>query len=119
MPRAVAAAAAHVIKKLGPNQHGALRWAAKFGASLLCVRYRVDAEGGRQYTTVELLVDVGPTPASREEATPVALRIGYAELDLRQRVKAAGAQWDKQERVWRLSRRQAKALGLLERLVQE
>lgn len=118
MPRVIAAAA-RVVKKLGPNQPGALRWAERFGETLLCVRYRVDGAGGRRYTTVELIVDERPTLASREEATPVAVRIGIEELDLRQCVKAAGAKWDKQHRVWRLSRRKAKALGLLERVVQE
>src|SRR5688572_28271220 len=67
-------AASRVIKKLAPSQPGALRWAGKYGANLICVRYRLDATGERRYTTMELLVDEAPTLASRRQEAPVAVR---------------------------------------------
>lgn len=46
-----------VLKKIEPNQAGALKWAQRYGASLLCVRYRLDPRNAQRLTTVELIVD--------------------------------------------------------------
>jgi hypothetical protein len=102
-----------VIKKLLPQAPGARRWAAKFGDRLLCVRYRVDAQGQRRHTTVEIVVDEAPTLGSER----VGPRIGWAEKELRQRIKAAGGKWDASAGLWMLPLGTARQLGLMERIV--
>ena len=47
----------------------------------------------------------------------VALRIGLRERDLQRRVKSAGGRWDRDRRVWFVTRDVAERLGLLGRVV--
>lgn len=47
------ARATKVLKKIEPGQPGALKWAQRYGPSLLCVRYRFDPAGTQRLTTVE------------------------------------------------------------------
>jgi len=107
------AATARVVKKLGPQDPGARRWAAEFGDRLLCVRYRVDPLRQRRQTTVELVVEEAPTLGS----VRVGLRIAWAETELRQRVKAAGGKWDAEAALWMLPLGAARQLGLVDRVV--
>jgi len=116
---AQAMAATRVVKRLGPHQSGAQRWARRYGDALVCVRYRVDADGQRRYTTVELLVDEAPTIASRRDAVVVGVRISHLESELRRGLIQVGAQWDSATNLWRMSRGQVKALGLTNRVVKE
>lgn len=109
-------AATKVVKKLGPQQGGALGWARRYGAALICVRYRLAEDGMRRYTTVELLVDEAPTAAARSHAI-VGVRIAFDEAELRDRVKSAGGRWDGARKLWRLPLAQAKALQLADRVV--
>lgn len=46
-----------VLRKLSPQQVGALKLARRFGDLLVCVRYRHDPDRQVRYTTVELVVD--------------------------------------------------------------
>jgi hypothetical protein len=46
----------------------------------------------------------------------VGLRVGFKEMDLRQKVKAVGAKWDPGRRLWMLRRDRAIGLGLQERI---
>lgn len=69
-----------VLKKLSPEAPGAKRLAARYGAALLCVRYREDSQSGKRLTTVELIVDQRPLP------TPVSVRIAFDETELRRQV---------------------------------
>ncbi len=60
------------------------------------------------------------TPGARAggvAARRAALRIGWQERDLQQRVKSAGGQWDPVGRVWFLRRDVAERLDLLPRVV--
>lgn len=111
---------------LRPGQRGTKKLLARFGDRLICVRYRYDAAQRKRFTTVELIVDEAPWhPVGRSDAVfvtaeasrPVAVRIDYREEALRQRVKAAGGQWDADKRVWKLPLGQARALGLGDRIV--
>ncbi len=131
------------IKTLKPGQDGTKKLLARFRPSLLCVRYRYD-EGRREHVkTVELVVqrrsreggaqclgsrasdartslETGPVSSSGARAAParrVALRIGWRERGLQQRVKSAGGQWDPVRRVWCLQRAVAERLDLLPRVV--
>ena len=49
--------AGKVIKKLSPGQPGTARWLQKFGARLVCVRYRGNPTRRVRTTTIEIVVD--------------------------------------------------------------
>lgn len=112
-------ATTRVTKKLTPEQRGALGWARKYGAALVCVRYRVDAGAGRRFTTVELLVDEAPLAPPKRDDAMVWLRIGVEEFELRERIKRAGARWEPARKLWRLPSITARRLGLQARVVRE
>jgi hypothetical protein len=107
---------------LRPGQKGTRKLAARFGERLVCVRYRYDAQAGRRYTTVELVVSSGPwrpkprLPRRRDDDI-VAVRIAYREADLRERAKRLGAVWRPAQKLWELSWLDAKRLGLSGRVV--
>lgn len=106
---------------LHPDQDGAKGLRAAYGDRLVCVRYRYDEQNQKRYKTVELVVAEEPwTPVKRQIAPSpvVAVRVAAAEAELRQRVKAAGGQWDGQQRVWTLRYDHAVALGLRTRIVE-
>ena len=105
-----------VTKKLAPTRPGAIKLAERYGANLVCVRHRVDTVQRVRVTTVELVVDCSPLRASATDI--VGVRIGLSERDLQQLARAAGAWWDREHRVWRMQRRQAKGLGMAQRIVE-
>jgi len=90
-----------------------VRLQARFGAALVCVRYREDASG-RRHTTVELVVD-------ERQSKPVfsLVRIDYRETALRQQAKTAGGVWDARKKLWRLPRIVVQRLKLEDRVVAE
>lgn len=102
-----------VLKKLPPDAPGAKRLAARYGAALLCVRYREDCRAGQRLTTVELIVDQRPLPAL------AGVRIAYGEADLRRKVKEAGGIWDAEQKLWRLPKSSIRKLKLEQRIVTE
>lgn len=106
-----------VIKKLSPEQSGALKLARQYGETLVCVRYRKSADGFIRYTTVELVVDAAPLAKRLSGDALLAIQLEGREFELRQRVKSGGGKWDPEARVWRLPRRKVKHLGLLGRVV--
>lgn len=106
-----------VLKKLSPDSPGALKLARQYGAALVCVRHSTDARGDTRYTTVELLVDQAPVRA-RVDRT-VGIRVGVNERTLQAMVRAAGARWDPQARLWRLPRRVVGILKLADRIVEK
>jgi hypothetical protein len=69
-----------------------------------------------RYTTVELLVD--KTPSRPRTDRMVRVKIDYNEAPLRRVVRAAGATWDPDSRLWNMSRRVAGVLNLLDRIVE-
>jgi len=50
-----------VVKTLRPGDSGTKKLTERFGDRLVCVRYRKDGDKKRRYTTIELIVDEGPT----------------------------------------------------------
>ncbi len=108
-----------VLKKLGPEQAGAIKLARRYGDALICVRYRRNANGSHRYTTVELIVDcVAVVARSGKAERIVDVRVGFYETRLREHVRDRGAKWDAPARLWRMPLRAAKRLGLLDRVVQ-
>ncbi|WP_428312341.1 hypothetical protein [Hydrocarboniphaga sp.] len=106
---------------LRPGDNGTKKLLAKYGERLLAVRYRYDPDSHRRFKTVELVEeelpwDPGP-PATMKASQAVLVRIDYAETELRQQAKAAGALWQQQRKLWQMSYASARALGLEGRIV--
>jgi hypothetical protein len=107
-----------VLKKLGPEQAGAIKLARRYGDALACVRYRRSANGSHRYTAVELIVNCVAVKARNGKAERnVGVRVGFNETQLRQQVRDR-AKWDPSARLWRMPLRAARQLGLLDRVVQ-
>jgi len=110
---------------LRPGQNGTRKLAERFGKRLVCVRYRYDETLRRRYTTVELIVAESDwIPRSRKPRATrapddmVYVRIGYGEEGLRARLKALGALWRPQHKLWELPWGAVRALDLQDRVVQ-
>jgi hypothetical protein len=107
---------------LKPGQKGTQELLAQYGDRLVCVRYRYDTQRKKRFKTVGLIVaerDWEP-PAPRFTAgTIVGVRIGFAEVDMRERVKQAGGKWNRSRKVWELRYDQVVALTLEARIVEE
>lgn len=100
-----------VVKKYGPEQDGAKRFARRHGKELVCVRHRVSEDGLTRFTTVELLAET--TPIAVRQRTMVALRLPATARSTRSLLIACGAEWDARNRVWLLPHMVAKGLHLL------
>ena len=75
---------------LKPGQRGTKLLLAQYGDRFVCVRYRCDAQRRKRLKTVELIVaehDWDPPAPRLADDAPVAVRVDFAELDQRQRVK--------------------------------
>lgn len=99
-----------------PGQPGTKRLVAKYGASLVCVRYRYDAERKKRYKTIELIVEVADWPPLTPD-TIVSIRVAWEEAYLRHDIKAAGGQWNPERKLWKLRYDHVVALGLVDRIV--
>ena len=75
-----ALASSRVVKKMSPGQPGALKLARRYGDALVCVRYRLDAQGRHRYTTVELVVDSAPLQVRSERIVMVRLDFNEKQL---------------------------------------
>lgn len=109
---------------LAPGQNGTKKLLARYGDRLVCVRYRYDPEHGVRHKTVELIVETARwTPRQhmprRVPHDMVAVRIGYSETALRERVKNAGGIWRARQRLWEVDWTTVRDLGLQGRIVQE
>jgi hypothetical protein len=101
---------------LKPGQRGTKKLVEVFGEHLLCVRYRYDWRRRKRLKTVELVVGESkwqPTLGYMH----VGVRLGYEEEELRAKVKAAGAYWRKDEKLWEMPHETATRLGLWKRVV--
>jgi hypothetical protein len=108
---------------LRPGAPGTRKLLEKYGERLLRVRYVYDAEGRRRLKTVELIVEaVAWEPKARRprrtDDDVVYVRIAYDETDLRDRAKRLGAIWRKEQRLWEITFRDSKRLGIVDRIVQ-
>jgi len=86
------------------------------------VRYRYDAQRKKRLKTVELLVaerDWQPPRPRFAHDQIVGLRVAFADVAVRDRVKQAGGTWNPERRVWQLRYDRAVALGLNGRIVDE
>ncbi|MBX3628179.1 MAG: hypothetical protein KF892_24425 [Rhizobacter sp.] len=104
-----------VVKTLSPSSRGAKTLAERHGNALICVRHRTDPAGKFRFITVELLVDRRPIKPRTDKV--VSIRIGPYERSLQSLVRAAGALWDPEKKLWRMPKRVAGILNLRDRIV--
>ena len=86
------------------------------------MRYRYDPQRRKRFKTVELIVaerDREPTGPRFAPDQIVALRVAFADVAVRERVKQAGGTWNPRRKVWQLPYDRAVALGLHRRIVVE
>lgn len=74
------------------------------------------AQGLTRYTTVELIVD--RARVAHAPSRGVGVRIAFEEVALQRLARNAGARWDKPARLWRMPLAAARALGLVDRVVE-
>jgi serine kinase of HPr protein (carbohydrate metabolism regulator) len=107
---------------LRPGQPGTRKLVEKYGERLVCVHYVYDAASGRRLKTVELVVEsVTWNPKGRkrrrQDDDVVYVRIAYHETELRERAKRLGAMWRQPQRLWEITFRDSKRLGIEDRIV--
>jgi len=114
-----------VVKTLHPGDRGTRRYLEKYGARLVCVRYRQDKRQKRRLTTIEIVVNERPLiniPGTTEKLLyphpnrHVFIHVAYREESLRRRVKQAGGKWLPNQKLWQLPFHKAAALGLQSRV---
>lgn len=108
-----------IYRRIPAGKPGTKKLIERYGEDLVCVRYKYDKENGIKYKTVELIIDKGlwnPDRLRKEEET-VAVKINFNEFDKRQKIRDAGGRWNKEMKVYELSYKQVKKLGLTDRIV--
>jgi len=88
---------------LKPGQRGTKSLTKKYGDTLLCVRFRYDAESRQRLKTVEVIVEreAWTPPLPRYTAdTLVPLHINVADMQARLQAKAAGGRWNPEKQLW-------------------
>jgi len=89
-------------KVIHAGQHGTQKWIKKFGQDFIAVRYKNDTATNKKMVTVELIDEVQDWQKNLRRIPKnkiVKIKIGYGEIDLRQRIKVLGAVWNKTEKV--------------------
>jgi len=107
---------------LKPGQKGTKQLLAQYGDRLVCVRYCYDTQRKKRFKTVELIVverDWDPPTLRFADEAIVGVRVGVAEVELRQQVKQAGGKWNWSRKVWEMRYGQVVALKLDARIVEE
>ena len=107
---------------LKPGQKGTKQLLAQYGDRLVCVRYRYDTQRKKRFKTAGLIVaerDWDPPAPCFTADTLVGVRVGFAEVAMRDRVKQAGGKWNRRRKVWDMRYDQVVALKLEARIVEE
>jgi hypothetical protein len=94
----------------------------KYGADLVCVRYKYDTESRIKIKTVELILDRQIWEKENNKIPPnklVSIQVVYGEAQIGRLVRAAGGQCDRNKKVWQLPYREVVALGFESRIVKE
>ncbi|HEY3308325.1 MAG TPA: hypothetical protein VGJ93_07700 [Desulfuromonadaceae bacterium] len=106
---------------LKPGQNGTKRLLKQYGQSLLCVRYRYDANRGVKIKTVELIVEEKPCqqPFHFKDGDIVPITVGFGETELRERLRKMRAKWDPQVKLWLAPYRLIRGTDLEARIPEE
>jgi hypothetical protein len=118
--RSPGSSTSRVRLRLKPGQKGTKQLFAQYGDRLICVRYRYDAQRKKRFKTVEILVaerDWEPPRPRFADDQIVGLRVAFADVAVRERVKQAGGTWNPERRVWLLRYDRVVGLGLNSRIV--
>lgn len=105
-----------VTKKLNAGQPGTKRALKRYGNALVCVRYRHDPMKLYRFTTVEIVLDHAPIHPRQFDRATFGMDTARNEHELRRTLKAAGARWDPNERIWWLRGDKIRKLGLVHRI---
>ena len=115
-----------VVKKILPGADGSKRFVKLYADKLVCVRYRVDSENNKRYTTIELIVDEAniPTPPSDElrRIMPhplqiVSVRLKFHDTHMFDQIINNGGKWNKDKQVWNIEYRIVQKLFITDRIV--
>jgi hypothetical protein len=106
---------------LRPGQSGTKKLLERYGERLVRVRYLYDSQARRRLKTVELIVESvawhpRPRHPRRRDDEIVAVRIAFQETELRERAKRLGAVWRPAQKLWEITWRDAKRLGIADRV---
>lgn len=107
-----------VVKKIPPQRPGAQKLSLRFGQALVCVRHREDAQGSTRYITVELVVQQSPIQRRKPDDEILFVRLDPGRPNLIKKVTSAGGTWNQELQAWRLTRKAARQLQLLRRVVE-
>jgi hypothetical protein len=101
-------------RTLKPGQAGTKELVRTFGDHLVYVRYRYDIRRKLRMKTAEIIIE-----ESNWEPGPdimVWIRVGFDEIEIRNRIKAAGGKWNSKKKLWKLSYSKAEELALTDRI---
>lgn len=106
---------------LRPGQPGTRKLHARFGERLVCVRYLYDPARQLRLKTVELVVEALPwRPKDRKPRRKaedlVRVRIHWNETLMRSRALAQGARWLPGPKLWEMTWKAARKIGLSDRV---
>ncbi len=99
---------------LAPGANGTKKLLARYGDRLVCVRYRYDGERRRRIKTVELIEEETPWIAT---GAVYLLKIAFEEASLREKLRMAGARWNREQRVWMTTGAVVRRLALQDRVI--
>jgi len=102
------------------GQAGTQKWFKRFGKDLVAVRYKYDSTTRKKMITAEIVAEVQDWRKNIRRIPKnkiVKIKVGYDEVELRQKIKSLGAGWNKTEKVWELRFDIVRDLGLSERIV--
>lgn len=104
------------VKK--PGQPGTKKYLDQFGEKLRAVRYIYDEDAASKQITIELVQDVQYWSPELSRLRPddfVGVPIRKDEVELRAKVKKAGAYWDPYDKLWFVRYKELGPLGLRQR----
>ena len=108
-----------ISKTLKPGKMGTKRFLKQYGDKLVCVRYRINKQTKKRYTTVEIIVDERPYIEQTIEVI-VWLKIGFMNKDgMVKKLLASGATWLVEQQAWETEYETAKKLGLEKRIIKK
>jgi hypothetical protein len=102
-----------VVSTFRPGEKGTKRLLRDWGARLVCVRYRYNAQRKMRVKTAEIIVDEVAWTRKADAAHRIEIRSWEGKL--REAIVAAGGRWDRELRVWVLAKGKVDKLGLARR----
>lgn len=98
---------------LAPGATGRKKLVERYGSRLVCIRYRYDSERRRRLKTVELIEEELPWTSP---GAMYLVKIGIQELALCEQIKAAGARWTPDPKLWMATGEVVRRLSLHSRI---